>query len=304
MRAGQISLEDSARLRRRYEEGLSEYTYLTRNGTDDKNFHHRDTEARRSPLAGELSASLRLRGEDLLRGGHHVHARDSQRHRLGHLRLGRHEHALRGGGRRSSTRWSTALRRVARDDAAAGRHPEGQPLRARRRRQHRRADERRRARSSRQFIDAATTRSTRSRRARCPWLARGRRLRARRHLRAGARLPRHRRDREVDGRLSRDPPQHLPRPRRHAAHAAPQRAASTPTDPINGDAGFTAILPGKNFRAKDAAAIQMIDAVDPGRRRRRRVRRALPARDAADARPHAAGRPRQRRGRSSRWCCR
>ncbi|MGH7789721.1 MAG: biosynthetic arginine decarboxylase [Candidatus Binatia bacterium] len=31
MRDGQISLEDSARLRRRYEEGLSEYTYLTRN---------------------------------------------------------------------------------------------------------------------------------------------------------------------------------------------------------------------------------------------------------------------------------
>jgi len=31
MRAGQISLEDSARLRRRYEEGLSEYTYLARN---------------------------------------------------------------------------------------------------------------------------------------------------------------------------------------------------------------------------------------------------------------------------------
>jgi arginine decarboxylase len=38
MREGQISLEDSARLRRRYEEGLSEYTYLTRNGSpDDKN---------------------------------------------------------------------------------------------------------------------------------------------------------------------------------------------------------------------------------------------------------------------------
>ena len=32
MREGQISLEDSARLRRRYEEGLSEYTYLTRTG--------------------------------------------------------------------------------------------------------------------------------------------------------------------------------------------------------------------------------------------------------------------------------
>ena len=38
MREGQISLEESARLRRRYEEGLSEYTYLTRNGgPDDKN---------------------------------------------------------------------------------------------------------------------------------------------------------------------------------------------------------------------------------------------------------------------------
>jgi arginine decarboxylase len=31
MRKGEISLEESARLRRRYEEGLSEYTYLTRN---------------------------------------------------------------------------------------------------------------------------------------------------------------------------------------------------------------------------------------------------------------------------------
>jgi len=38
MREGQISLEESARLRRRYEEGLSEYTYLTRNGgPDDRN---------------------------------------------------------------------------------------------------------------------------------------------------------------------------------------------------------------------------------------------------------------------------
>jgi arginine decarboxylase len=38
MREGQISLEESARLRRRYEEGLSEYTYLTRNGAaDEKN---------------------------------------------------------------------------------------------------------------------------------------------------------------------------------------------------------------------------------------------------------------------------
>lgn len=34
-------------------------------------------------------------------------------------------------------------------------------------------------------------------------------------------------------------------------------------DPINGDAGVTAVLQGKNFRAKDAAAIHMIDAVIP-----------------------------------------
>ncbi len=39
MRAGQISLEDSARLRRRYEEGLNEYTYLTRNGSPDEKNH-------------------------------------------------------------------------------------------------------------------------------------------------------------------------------------------------------------------------------------------------------------------------
>ena len=30
MRDGQISLEESARLRRRYEQGLQEYTYLAR----------------------------------------------------------------------------------------------------------------------------------------------------------------------------------------------------------------------------------------------------------------------------------
>jgi arginine decarboxylase len=36
MREGQISLEDSARLRRRYEEGLNEYTYLTRNDSNGK----------------------------------------------------------------------------------------------------------------------------------------------------------------------------------------------------------------------------------------------------------------------------
>jgi enoyl-CoA hydratase/carnithine racemase len=32
---------------------------------------------------------------------------------------------------------------------------------------------------------------------------------------------------------------------------------------MNGDAGFTAVLTGKNFRAKDAAAIHMVDAVIP-----------------------------------------
>lgn len=36
-----------------------------------------------------------------------------------------------------------------------------------------------------------------------------------------------------------------------------------PTDPISGDAGFTAILTGKNFTALDAAAIRMIDAMVP-----------------------------------------
>jgi enoyl-CoA hydratase/carnithine racemase len=35
------------------------------------------------------------------------------------------------------------------------------------------------------------------------------------------------------------------------------------SDPMNGDAGFTAVLTGKNFRAADAAAIKMIDAVIP-----------------------------------------
>jgi 3-hydroxyacyl-CoA dehydrogenase len=35
------------------------------------------------------------------------------------------------------------------------------------------------------------------------------------------------------------------------------------TDPINGDAGFTAILQGRNFKAADAAQIKMIDAVVP-----------------------------------------
>lgn len=34
-------------------------------------------------------------------------------------------------------------------------------------------------------------------------------------------------------------------------------------DPMNGDAGFTAVLTGKNFRAKEAAAIRMIDALVP-----------------------------------------
>jgi 3-hydroxyacyl-CoA dehydrogenase len=35
------------------------------------------------------------------------------------------------------------------------------------------------------------------------------------------------------------------------------------SDPINGDAAFTAILTGKNFKAADAAAIRMVDAVIP-----------------------------------------
>lgn len=35
------------------------------------------------------------------------------------------------------------------------------------------------------------------------------------------------------------------------------------TDPMSGDAGFTAVLTGKNFKAKEAAAIRMIDAVIP-----------------------------------------
>jgi enoyl-CoA hydratase/carnithine racemase len=35
------------------------------------------------------------------------------------------------------------------------------------------------------------------------------------------------------------------------------------TDPMDGDAGFTAVLTGKNFRAPAAAAIKMIDAVIP-----------------------------------------
>jgi 3-hydroxyacyl-CoA dehydrogenase len=34
-------------------------------------------------------------------------------------------------------------------------------------------------------------------------------------------------------------------------------------DPVGGDAGFTAVLTGKNFKAKDAAAIKMIDGVIP-----------------------------------------
>src|SRR5439155_12726695 len=35
------------------------------------------------------------------------------------------------------------------------------------------------------------------------------------------------------------------------------------SDPINGDAGFTAVLTGKNFKAREAAAIRMIDGVVP-----------------------------------------
>jgi arginine decarboxylase len=48
MRAGQISLEDSARLRRRYEEGLSEYTYLTRNGPPEEKKPQMNTERNQS----------------------------------------------------------------------------------------------------------------------------------------------------------------------------------------------------------------------------------------------------------------
>ena len=36
-----------------------------------------------------------------------------------------------------------------------------------------------------------------------------------------------------------------------------------PNDPMNGDAGFTAILQGKNFRGKEALAIKMVDALVP-----------------------------------------
>jgi 3-hydroxyacyl-CoA dehydrogenase len=35
------------------------------------------------------------------------------------------------------------------------------------------------------------------------------------------------------------------------------------SDPMNGDAGFTAVLTGKNFRGPEAAAIKMIDAIVP-----------------------------------------
>ena len=66
-------------------------------------------------------------------------------------------------------------------------------------------------------------------------------------------------------------------------------------DPMNGDAGFTAVLTGKNFRAKDAAAIHMVDAVIPADADVDAVRRGVPARDAAEHRPHAARRSRQRR---------
>src|SRR5262249_53887225 len=34
-------------------------------------------------------------------------------------------------------------------------------------------------------------------------------------------------------------------------------------DPVNGDGGFTAVLPGKTFRAQEALAIRMVDAVVP-----------------------------------------
>jgi 3-hydroxyacyl-CoA dehydrogenase len=56
------------------------------------------------------------------------------------------------------------------------------------------------------------------------------------------------------------------------------------TDPVNGDGGFTAVLTGKNFKAIDAAAIRMIDAVIPAaddvpRFAERFLRETLPALD-------------------------
>src|SRR5262245_40251944 len=56
------------------------------------------------------------------------------------------------------------------------------------------------------------------------------------------------------------------------------------SDPINGDAAFTAILTGKNFKALDAVAIRMIDAMipaadDPERFAERFLRETLPTID-------------------------
>ena len=112
----------------------------------------------------------------------------------------------------------------------------------------------------------------------------GRRLRARRHLRARARLPRHRRDREVDRRLSRDPPQHLPRPRRHAAPAAPQRPGQRHRSDERRRRASPPSSPARTSRRIDAAAIHMVDAVIPAGDDADALRRALPARNAADAR--------------------
>ena len=57
-----------------------------------------------------------------------------------------------------------------------------------------------------------------------------------------------------------------------------------PSDPINGDAAVTAILTGKNFKALDAAAIRMIDAMipaadDPQHFAERYLRETLPTVD-------------------------
>jgi 3-hydroxyacyl-CoA dehydrogenase len=44
----------------------------------------------------------------------------------------------------------------------------------------------------------------------------------------------------------------------------PRRSGLVNTnDPVSGDAGFTAVLTGKNFKAREAAAIHMVDAVVP-----------------------------------------
>ena len=101
--------------------------------------------------------------------------------------IGEHREAARRAG--GGTRQVTARRRDR----------EGQPFRPRRRRQHRRADERgpRRARSA----DRRRPRRAVRHRGQPVPLARGRRrLRTRRHLRVRARVPRHHRDR--DARLS------------------------------------------------------------------------------------------------------